>query len=409
MTKPSSALILSDAFLCSFIWSGCGYYAFSLFVNPLQGSFGWERSAVMAALTIASVLSGLLSPLAGTIVHRWGAKNVIVIGALVFGAGMFGLSTINSLVEFYLYSALMGVGMTGIGPIPASTIVTQHFHERRGHAIGIMAAGIGLGGLILSPLIGGLLIPSFGWRASYIILAAFSVLALIPVTLLALRSKETPAVPAGEPELQPHVSLSGFTLRQSLSTPAFWLIMAVVFLLQVSQAGAIQNQVPYMNDLGYPVALASLCLGIIGLMSAVGKYVFGWLCDRIRANHASVVGMALQISGILLLINLTPASPGSMAITYALVLGFGTGSWLPTMSMMVSENFGAREYARIFGAVSLSQALGNGLGPLLTSMVFDFTGDYKIAFFCLLALYVISAPAALSIKKIYAVPDAKTR
>jgi MFS family permease len=399
MTKPSSVLLLSNAFLCSFIWSGCGYYAFSLFVHPLQGAFGWERSAVMAALTIASVLSGLLSPLAGAIIHRWGAKKVIVIAALIFGAGMFGLSTINSLVEFYLYSALMGVGMTGIGPIPASTIVTQHFHERRGHAIGIMAAGIGLGGLVLSPVIGGLLIPSFGWRVAYIILAAFSALVLIPVTLLALRPAVKSAVPVGEPELQPHASLSGITLKQSLAAPAFWLIMVVVFLLQVSQAGAIQNQVPYMNDLGYPVALASLCLGIIGLMSAVGKYVFGWLCDRIRANHASVVGMALQISGILLLINLTPASPGSMAITYALVLGFGTGSWLPTMSMMVSENFGAREYARIFGAVCLSQALGMAFSPLFTSLVFNHTGNYRITFFCLLALYVISAPAALLIRK----------
>jgi len=67
--------------------------------------------------------------------------------------------------------------------------------------------------------------------------------------------------------------------------------------------------------------------------------------------------------------------------------------------MMVSENFGAREYARIFGAISLSQTLGNGLGPLFTSMVFDQTGDYRIAFFCLLALYIISAPAALLIRK----------
>ena len=207
----------------------------------------------------------------------------------------------------------------------------------------------------------------------------------------------------GTDELPSHtrVRLYGVTLKQALSNKAFWLIILVVFFSQVSQVGAIQNQVPYMNDLGFPVAMASLCLGFIGLSSAIGKYFFGWLCDHIRANHAGLIGIALQAAGIIILLNISSSSPTALAIIYSLVLGFGTGAWLPTLSMMVSENLGIREYSKIFGAATLSYAVGTALGPLFTSLVFQYTGDYKIAFACFLALYALSAPAAMLVKKAY--------
>jgi len=403
MNKLPKPLILTAAFLCTFVWAGCGFYAFSLFVKPLQDTFAWERGTVMAAFTITFLVSGLISPFVGIALHRWGDRKTVIASAIIFGAGLLGLSTVNSLSQYYLYSGIMGLGLTGIGPMPASNIITHHFHEKRGMAMGIMSAGIGLGGLVFSPLISSVLIPALGWRMVYIILAIFSWLALIPITALALKP-ERPAArlsDTDESTFHTRVRLYGVTLKQALSNKAFWLIIFVVFFSQLSQVGAIQNQVPYMNDLGFPLALASLCLGLIGFSSAIGKYVFGWLCDHIRANHASFIGIALQAVGIIILLNISSSSPAALAITYSLVLGFGTGAWLPTLSMMVSENLGIREYSKIFGAATLSYGVGTALGPLFTSLVFQHTGDYKIAFACLLALYLLSAPAAMLIKKAY--------
>lgn len=358
----------------------------------------------MAAFTISFLISGLLSPLAGNALYRWGDRKVIIISAIIFGAGLIGLSTINSLIEYYLYSALMGVGMAGIGPIPASNIIHHHFHENRGMAIGFMSVGIGLGGIVLCPIVASLVIPALGWRAAYILLAVFSWLALIPITAFALKPI---TVPANSDNEQPIIQIEhpGLTLKQAIAAPAFWLIIIVVFLTQLSQTGAVQNQLPYMNDLGFPVALASLCLGIIGLASAAGKYLFGWLCDRIRANHAALIGMALQVAGLILLLYITSSSTAAYAITFACVLGLGTGAWLPTMSMMTSENLGIKEYANVFGVISVSHAAGTALGPFVTSVIFDHTGDYKIAFIIAIALYAISAPAALLIKKAYGKRD----
>lgn len=395
--------VMAVAFVCAFIWSGCGFYSFSLFVKPLQEAFGWERGAIMAAFTITFLLSGLLSPLAGTAIHRWGAKKVVIISAIVFGAGLFGLSTVNSVTQYYVFSGLLGLGMTGIGPIPASTIITYHFHEKRGLAIGFMSAGVGLGGLAFSPLISGILVPDMGWRITYVVMAAFSLLALIPLTAIAFKSSSaSPRVDKpNEVPSQELPRLYGVTLKQSAGKTAFWLIMTVTFFTQVAQVGAIQNQVPFMNDLGFPVSLVSLCLGLIGFASAIGKYLFGWLCDRINANHASLIGIILQASGILMLLNINADSPAALAIVYSLVLGLGTGAWLPTLSMMVSENLGSKEYARIFSITFLSYAIGTALGPLVTSIIFVRTGSYITAFICLLAMYIISIPSVLLIKKAF--------
>ena len=403
MNKPPKLLILTAAFLCTFVWAGCGFYAFSLFVKPLQDAFTWERGTVMAAFTVTFLVSGLISPFVGIALHRWGDRKTVITSVIIFGAGLLGLSTVNSLPQYYLCSGIMGLGLTGIGPMPASNIITHHFHEKRGMAMGIMSAGVGLGGLAFSPLISSVLIPAFGWRTVYIVLALFAWLVLIPVTALALKPDGPAAKLPGPVDLTSPASTRhyGLTLKQALGKKAFWLIILVVFFSQVSQVGAIQNQVPYMNDLGFPLALASLCLGLIGFSSAIGKYVFGWLCDHIRANHASLVGIALQAAGIIILLNISSTSPAAVAITYSLVLGFGTGAWLPTLSMMVGENLGIREYSKILGAATISYAVGTAIGPLVTSLIFQHTGDYKTAFMCLLALYALSAPAAMMIKRAY--------
>ncbi|MBN1376107.1 MAG: MFS transporter [Dehalococcoidia bacterium] len=400
-TPASRGLLMAVAFLCAFIWSGCGFYAFSLFVKPLQDAFTWERGAVMAAFTITFLLSGMLSPLMGTAIHRWGAKKIVIISAIVFGAGLLGLSTINSLLQYYLYSGLMGLGMTGIGPIPASTIITYHFHKKRGIAIGFMSAGVGLGGLAFSPLISSILIPEFGWRMTYIFMAVFSLLSLIILTELAFKSSSNSDSKNGKVKISNNIyaQLHGVTLKQATGTKAFWMIIIVVFFTQLAQVGAIQNQIPYMNDIGFPATLASICLGLIGFASALGKYLFGWLCDHIKANHASFIGIVLQAAGIVILLNIRESSTTAIAIIYALVLGLGTGAWLPTLSMMVSENLGTKDYARIFSVAFLSYAAGTALGPLITSIIFDNSGDYSIAFIVLLAMYIISAPAAMLIRE----------
>ncbi len=133
--------IVVAAFFCVFIWAGYGFYAFSLFVKPLEADFGWGRGGIMAASAIFFLVTGVASPFIGRLVDRYGAGKVISIGAFVGGLGFILLSLMNSLWYFYGSYIVVAVGMTAAGPVPATAVVSNWFKKRRGTTIGIMSSG----------------------------------------------------------------------------------------------------------------------------------------------------------------------------------------------------------------------------------------------------------------------------
>jgi len=399
--------IVMATFFCLFIAAGCGFFAFSLFVKPLQADLGWGRGEIMAAFTIFYLVAGVASPFIGRVVDRYGARRVIFIGALIAGLGFVLLSLVSNLWHFHVSYAIIGVGMTAIGHVPSSAIVSNWFKKRRGTAIGIMSTGIGVGGVALAPLVGGYLIPNFGWRFSYLVLAALTWVLIIPLALLVIKTKpadmglypdgkqapEAMAVTEASP-----LAVKGITLQMALTTSAFWLI-AVSFLTGLfSQVGILQHQVPYLEDIGFPVAMAAGALGVVGLMSAIGKFGFGWLCDQIPAKYAWSIGLGFQAVGIIILISVEPASPPAIIWLYAIMIGLGAGSWLPTMSVLISTNFGLAAYGAIFGAVALFENTGTATGPLMAGYMYDAMGNYYWAFIILLALHAVALLTALMVR-----------
>jgi len=399
--------ILAVMFFCLFVTSGCGYYIFSLFVLPLQEAFGWSRSEIMIALTIFFLVMGGISPYCGKLVTRYGARMVMVIGAVVGGLGFIMLNQMQSLWQFYVGYAIIAIGMAALGMIPATMVVSNWFVKRRGTAIGIISTGVGAGGLALSPLAGGYLIPTFGVGTSYIILAIITWIT-IPLVLAVVRTtpEEMGLHPDGiviVEELRnnemPLTSAAGLNFKAAIATTTFWLI-AVSFLLNgFSLDGVLQSQSPHLQDIGYSAALASTILGITGLGSTIGKFFFGWLCDRIQAKYAWSISQCLQVISIVIFVNITPASPSAMLWVYALIIGFGVGGWLPTMSVLTSSNFGLVSYGVIFGVVNLVHSTGSSLGPLFAGYIHDTMLSYNLAFTVFLVLYVVSIATALLIRR----------
>jgi len=147
------------------------------------------------------------------------------------------------------------------------------------------------------------------------------------------------------------------------------------------------------------VVTTATALGTVGLMSAVGKFGFGWLCDRIPPKYACSIGLGLQAMGIITLMNVEPTSPEAMIWLYAIVIGLGAGSWLPTMSMLTSTSFGLASYGVIFGIVDLARSIGVATGPLMAGYLYDITSSYRWAFAIFLALNVIALPAILVLRR----------
>lgn len=400
--------IIAATFLFVFIMSGCGFYAFSLFVKPLETDLGWSRAGIMAAFSFFYLIVGVASPMVGRLVDRYSAKPVIVAGAVTSVAGFVLLSLMRELWQFYLIYTIMGTGMAAIGYVPASAVVSNWFKKRRGMAIGIMSIGVGGGGAAMAPLIGGFLIPRFGWSGAYLALAAIIAVLIIPPALLVLKTKpsELGLYPDGMEAAEAAIyagasppASSESTLKMAIAAPVFWLI-AIPFLTSAfSQVGTIMNQVPYLEDIGFPVATAAAALGAVGLGSAIGKFGFGWLCDRMAAKYACAIGLGLQAASIIVLMNVSVASPVTLVWLYAIMMGLGAGSWLPTMSMLASGSFGMSSYGAIFGAIVLLQSIGLAAGPFTAGYIYDVAGSYRWAFIVFLVLYAVAIPVILAVRR----------
>jgi MFS family permease len=399
--------VLLVAFLCVFIFAGCGIGAFSLFVNSLQTEFGWDRSEIMIAFTLFFLFTGFMAPFVGGLTDRYGVRWIISIGSFLAGLGFASLSLMVNAWHFYGAYTIIGIGMSGIGQVSASTLVSKWFKKRLGTTIGIMSIGMGAGVLTVAPLYGNYLIPHFGWRVSYLTLAIFAWI-LIPLALLIVREKPVDMglysddIAVSEDITGTKASyptFTGFSLKTAVGTSAFWLLGIIFFINGFTSLGIVQNQVPHLQDIGFSLATASTVLTGLGFGSAIGKFVFGWLCDRIQAKYACVISFVLLMAATMMLMSLRLTSSLAMLWLYAIVLGLGNGGWLPTMSMLVNNNFGLTSYGTILGMIILVQSTGGALGPFFAGYIYATMKIYYWAFVVFLALNAAAIPLLLAVHR----------
>jgi MFS family permease len=131
--------IIVVAFYVCLVFSGSIFFAFSLFVKPLQEQFGWSRSNIMGAFTCLYLALAFTSPFAGKAVDRFGAKRVMALGGAIMAIGFLLLFALNSPLYFYLGNIIVGIGGSATGPIPGTAVVSDWFRKKRGLAIGIMS------------------------------------------------------------------------------------------------------------------------------------------------------------------------------------------------------------------------------------------------------------------------------
>ena len=400
--------LVAVTFISMLLSYGSGSFVFSLFVNPLQSTFGWGRGQVMVGFTIFFVVQGIVSPLVGRLVDRHGPRSVIPLGAVAMGIGFALVSRTNDLPLFYASYVIVGAGSAGMGIVPCSAIVCNWFRRKRGVAVGVMASGMGAGGFVMAPVVAHFL-ESYDWRTAYLAMAIIICVVTIPLALALIRTRpsdmglypdgDSAAPDEAQASLLAGIDRQGLTLRQSSKTVAIYLIGISFFVSGFSNTGALHAPVPFLEDIGFPTATAALALGALGLGSALGKMFFGWLCDRIPPKRACAIGLTLQLGGILVLLTIRADSSLALIWAYALLLGFGLGSWLPSMSTLVSKTFGLAHYGSVFGIIAFLESAGTSIGPLFAGLMFDATGTYFHAFVTFALLYAVAIPAILLVMK----------
>jgi MFS family permease len=344
-------------------------FTFGLFIKPLGAEFGWDRGQLSAASGVGSVFSGLAIPVVGILMDRFGVRRILIPTILLFAASVAALSlTPASLVTFTVLMAATGLFGSGQGPLGYVKSISGWFDDKRGLALGIAVAGIGLGATLV-PQYTQYLIGAFGWRYAYVGLGLLLLVIAIPGVVFFIReptegfARDAAArVAAGD--LTPVDVLPGLNIKEALTSLRFWMLGVAVLLVSTVVNGMVVHTVPLLTDHGYSAAAAAGLMAAIGLSTMAGRLLAGFLVDYIFAPYVAAFFFLLPCIGMYLL------SSTIVPVLGIISLGLASGTEVDMIGYMTSRYFGLKRFGQIYGYMFAIFAAGAALGPYTLGATF---------------------------------------
>jgi predicted MFS family arabinose efflux permease len=353
---------------------GCGLgvsslplYTAGTFMPKLQTQFGWSRGELSTAILIFTLTLAAASPVVGRLVDRIGVRRAAASSIIAASVCYLALGThLSSLWGYYALHATIAALGAAAAPVAYTRIITAHFHQSKGLALGITLLGPSLAATF-APAAFSQIIAQAGWASGYIALAGLTA-AMLPLLMLikAVDSRNSDGGTA--------------TTVQSNHDPAqrktiFFTLLCGLALFSLGIGGLIVHLVPMLIDAGMEPLKASSIAGLIGISGIVGRLVGGALADRIFAPYV-LIGVATAAAVGCTLLALVGASA---AVPAALAIGFSLGAEADLMGYLVARYFGSRSYGKVFGWQYAAFIAGIGLSPLMLGKFHDATGSYSSA------------------------------
>ncbi len=356
---------------------------FPVFYVTFLEEFGWSRADTALAFSTSMVTFAISAGPIGALIDRFGPRVVVPSGVVVLGAGLVLMSAVSSRFTLYLfYGVIVALGVTLIGMIPTSTVVSQWFVRMRSTALGIAHSGRSAGSLILVPL-SAFLIDWAGWRSAYLILAAGIVAVLLPLNLFLHRQ------PPESKKTKPGEDGSDWTLARAIRNRAFWLLFMSGIFQGASFSIVGVHQVAHMVDVGITTIMAAWLLGFMAILRALSGIAGGWIGDLVGRRWTFAAASAIGLSGVLCLM-LVSADRWMLVYPFVLLYGIGAGARGTSFVSLKADIFPGKSFGRILGFSQLGAGLASGLGPWFAGYIFDVTGSYQWAFVLVLVMNMLS-------------------
>jgi predicted MFS family arabinose efflux permease len=369
-----------------------------ILMKPLGDVFGWSRSQISAGLLILTVLQCLLVPLVGLLIPRFGVRRIVLVGALIYTAGLalLGLSG-ASIWTWYGGWAVLGVGIVGICPLIWTTAVVRAFTRRRGLALSLTLSGTGLANF-LYPILVAYILQAFGWRAVFFSIAAMGAAGILPVLLLLMRTRpefnrEAPVSPVLG-ELPERARLS-----ELVSDRQVWQILGAALMIGGSVGMFATHLLAMLQDRGVSPAMAAAYFAASGPSLAVGRLLAGVLLDWLPPRLTAALLFLIPAATCVALLNYDGSAVWGVAI--CILFGFGYGAETDVFAYLTARYVGPRKYPAAYGLVYGVFGLSYGMAALLGGAVFDQFGSYSnmlialilgVAFAVMLVATLGSAP-----------------
>lgn len=385
---------------------GPTFQGLGTFFVALERHFGWSRTLLSGAFSLSRVEGALFGPVEGILTDRLGARRVILIGFVIMGAGLVGLSLIQGIVSFYAAFVVIFTGAGLAGFIPLMAAINHWFVRYRAMAMGIGLTGTNLGGLLVPALAWA--ITSAGWRATALWMGLGIWVLAIPVTrLIRNRPEEYGLRPDGDPpKTSPTAEIFGhkteedvsldFTVAQALRTPAFWAITITHGLGATAFVTIAIHIVPALTDAGMSLQMAATVVATYTATGVVFQLVAGFLGDRLPKPPLIAAFNAIQGLGLLIA---ATTSTVPAAFLFAVVFGIGFGGRGPLLTAIRGEYFGRKSFGTILGVSQLPMNLLMMGAPILAGYLYDVQGTYIVPFVGLAVLCFLGAALILLARK----------
>jgi MFS family permease len=377
--------------------------SFGVFQIPIAAEFGWARSEFSLAIAIQNLAWGIGQPLFGAVAERFGDRRAIVLGALMYAAGLVLSSFATTPFSMQALEVLVGFGIAGTGfGVILAVVGRAAAPEHRSMALGIATAAGSAGQVIGAPS-AEILLGFFPWQGVFILFAG-----VILASLFALPFLRSPTV-ATRAELEESL---GTVLVRAFRDPSYTLIflgffscgyqlafITAHFPAMVTEMCGTPDPGGMLAGLGISTtsALGAVAIAVIGLANIAGTVTAGWLGKRYTKKYllAGIYTGRTIAAAVFILLPITPAS----VLIFSLVMGALWLATVPLTSGLVAHIYGLRYMGTLYGFVFLSHQIGGFLGVWLGGRMYDLTGDYTLVWWIGVGVGAFSAIVHLPVRE----------
>ncbi|PMP05849.1 MFS transporter [Vibrio breoganii] len=384
------------------VWIGIGILiislgirqSFGIFMMPISDYFDTGREFFSLAIALQNLLFGMFQPFVGMAADKWGAKRIIIMGALAYGLGLFLTSITTSTAVVYLsLGALVGLGLSAtsyviILGVVAKVVPAQHAAK----AFGLTTAAGSFGMFAMIPGAQTML-ANFGWQGA---MQGFAILCTLIIAFVAFMksNKKAKVTNAQEPRHHDDLTLKE-AIKEAFTHRGYWLIHLGFFVCGFHVMFIATHLPSYLADKNLPASSAAMALAYVGIFNIFGSYFWGMMADKFDKRHISFVLYLLRAAIIAAFVTL-PITEFSATI-FGGAIGFVWLGTVPLTSGLVRQIFGPQYMSTLYGLVFFSHQIGSFLGAWVGGSIYDHYGSYEPIWWSTVALALVAAVVHLPI------------
>ena len=350
------------------------------FINDIYEELSWSMTAISTGFSIRVFGAGILSPLGGYLIDKFGPRITCITGTTLTFIGLILFSIMTQLWVFYLSSIIIAIGMS-IGSHNAITASIMHwFDKKRGFAYSFSATGRALGYIGIVPIT--ILLSNYGWRDTSLYASYFFFIVSLPASFVIKPNPDLENKLQINTKDEKRISDNEYGITDALKTPAFWFLAFAQLIYSFGNQMNLVHQQPALKSIGYSLSAVALIVTIFGGIQVFGRLGSGWIGDRIGRSFLLMISFLLMGVGWIGLLFATPGVIFFITL-YLLFYTAGQSAHTATDQTVVADFFGITRFATIKGSMQLIALVGGITGPIMAGRIYDIYGSYDIAFIIL--------------------------